>query len=150
MGIPRSKDTDLRRWKSCVELVKNIDMVIHLAARVGGIGFNRNYPATLFYDNAIMGIQLMEAARQENVDKFVAIGTVCSYPKYTPVPFKENNLWVGYPEETNAAYGLAKKMMLVQSQASIKDLVKLIEELTGFNGEIRGDTSKLDGQQRRC
>jgi GDP-L-fucose synthase len=115
--IPRSKDTDLRHWENCIKVVKNIDIVIHLAAKVGGIGFNRTYPATLFYDNAIMGIQLMEAARQEEVDKFVAICTVCAYPKYTPVPFKEENLWGGYPEETNAPYGLAKKMLLVQSQA---------------------------------
>ena len=115
--IPRSKDTDLRHWENCINVVKDIDIVIHLAAKVGGIGFNRTYPATLFYDNAIMGIQLMEAARQEEVDKFVAICTVCAYPKYTPVPFKEENLWGGYPEETNAPYGLAKKMLLVQSQA---------------------------------
>ncbi|MBU4374689.1 MAG: NAD-dependent epimerase/dehydratase family protein, partial [Euryarchaeota archaeon] len=115
--IPRSKDTDLRQWENCVKVVKNMDIVIHLAAKVGGIGFNQNYPATLFYDNAIMGIQMMEAARQENVEKFVAIGTICAYPKFTPVPFKEEELWNGYPEETNAPYGLAKKMMLVQSQA---------------------------------
>ena len=241
--IPRSRDTDLRYWKSCIKAVRNIDIVIHLAARVGGIGFNRNYPATLFYDNAIMGIQLMEAARQENVEKFVAIGTVCAYPKFTSVPFKEDNLWDGYPEETNAPYGLAKKMLLVQSQAyrqqyglnsifllpvnlygpgdnfdlesshvipalirkfteavqnskrevavwgtgkasreflyvedaaeaillaterynkpapvnlgagfeiKIEDLVELIAEITGFEGKIRWDTSKLDGQPRRC
>ena len=241
--IPRSKDTDLRRWENCVEVVKDTDIVIHLAARVGGIGFNRNYPATLFYDNAIMGIQLMEAARQEEVKKFVAIGTVCAYPKFTPVPFKEENLWDGYPEETNAPYGLAKKMLLVQSQAyrqqygfnsifllpvnlygprdnfdlesshvipalirkftwavennkkevevwgtgkasreflyvedvaeaillaterynkpepvnvgagfeiKIKDLVELIAELTGFDGKIEWDTTKPDGQPRRC
>ena len=115
--IPRSKDTDLRDWGSCVEAVRDIDIVIHLAARVGGIGFNREYPATLFYDNAITGIQLMEAAYRENVEKFVAVGTVCAYPKFTPVPFKENDLWNGYPEETNAPYGLAKKMLLVQAQA---------------------------------
>ncbi|RCV66075.1 GDP-L-fucose synthase [Methanophagales archaeon] len=115
--IPRSKDVDLRRWDNCVHVVKDIDMVIHLAARVGGIGFNRAYPATLFYDNAIMGIQMMEVARQEEVAKFVAVGTVCAYPKYTPVPFNEDELWNGYPEETNAPYGLAKKMLLVQSQA---------------------------------
>lgn len=115
--IPRSKDADLRKWESCVDAVKDIDIIIHLAAKVGGIGFNQNFPATLFYDNAIMGIQLMEAARQENVEKFVAIGTICAYPKFTPVPFKEEELWNGYPEETNAPYGLAKKMMLVQSQA---------------------------------
>jgi GDP-L-fucose synthase len=243
MRIPRSKDVDLRRWENCVNAVKDMDMVIHLAARVGGIGFNRAYPATLFYDNAIMGIQLMEAARQEEVAKFVAVGTVCAYPKYTPVPFKEDELWNGYPEETNAPYGLAKKMLLVQSQAyrqqygynsifllpvnlygpgdnfdpesshvipalirkfteavrdnkkevevwgtgkasreflyvedaargivlaaekysgpepvnlgagfeiKIKDLVELIAELTGFKGEIVWDTTKPDGQPRRC
>ena len=241
--IPRSRDTDLRRWENCVGVVKDIDIVVHLAARVGGIGYNQKYPATLFYENAIMGIQMMEAARQENVEKFVAVGTICAYPKFTPVPFKEEDLWNGYPEETNAPYGLAKKMMLVQAQAyrqqygfnsiyllpvnlygprdnfdpesshvipalikkildakesekdhivvwgtgkvtreflyvedaaegiilaterynkpdpvnlgygfeiSIKDLVELILEITGFNGEIRWDTSKPDGQPRRC
>jgi len=241
--IPRSKDTDLRRWENCVEVVKDIDIVIHLAARVGGIGFNRKYPGILFYDNAILGIQLMEAARQEGVEKIVVVGTVCAYPKFTPVPFKEEDLWNGYPEETNAPYGLAKKMLLVQSQAyrqqygfnsifllpvnlygpgdnfdlesshvipalirkftdavennkkevevwgtgevsreflyvedaaegiilatekynkpepinigagfeiKIKDLVELIAELTGFEGEIKWDTSKPDGQPRRC
>jgi GDP-L-fucose synthase len=115
--IPRSKETDLRKWENCVNAVKDIDIVIHLAAKVGGIGFNKKYPATLFYDNTIMGIQLMEAARQERVQKFVAIGTVCAYPKYTPVPFKEEDLWKGYPEETNAPYGIAKKILLVQAQA---------------------------------
>ena len=115
--IPRSRDTDLRRWEDCLKAVKDVDIVIHLAARVGGIGYNQKYPATLFYDNAIMGIQLMEAARQEGVEKFVAVGTICAYPKFTPVPFKEEDLWNGYPEETNAPYGLAKKMLLVQSQA---------------------------------
>jgi len=241
--IPRSKDVDLRRWENCVNAVKDMDMVIHLAARVGGIGFNRTYPATLFYDNAIMGIQMMEVARQEEVAKFVAVGTVCAYPKYTPVPFKEDELWNGYPEETNAPYGLAKKMSLVQSQAyrqqygfnsifllpvnlygpgdnfdpesshvipalirkfteavqknvsevevwgtgkasreflyvedaargillaaeryngpepvnlgagfeiKIVDLVELIAELTEFDGEIVWDTTKPDGQPRRC
>jgi GDP-L-fucose synthase len=219
-----------------------MDIVIHLAAKVGGIGYNQKYPATLFYDNAIMGIQLMEAARLENLEKFVAIGTVCAYPKYTPVPFEEEDLWNGYPEETNAPYGIAKKMLLVQAQAyrkqydfnaiyllpvnlygprdnfhpeyahvipalikkmvdavlegkdevvvwgtgkpsreflyvenaaegillatekyekqnpvnlgtgreiTIKDLVSLISELTGFEGEIMWDTSKPDGQPRR-
>ena len=241
--IPRSRDIDLRRWDNCVEVVKDIDVVIHLAARVGGIGYNQKYPATLFYDNAIMGIQMMEAARQEGIEKFVAVGTICAYPKFTPVPFKEEDLWNGYPEETNAPYGLAKKMMLVQSQAyrqqygfnaiyllpvnlygprdnfdlesshvipalikkifdakksgedyivvwgtgkatreflyvedaaegvilaterynksepvnlgsgfeiSIKELVELIAELAGFDGELRWDTSKPDGQPRRC
>ena len=241
--IPRSSIMDLRRWENCVEAVKDVDVVIHLAARVGGIGFNRKYPATLFYDNAIMGIQLMEAARQEGVQKFVAIGTVCAYPKYTPVPFREEDLWNGYPEETNAPYGIAKKILLVQAQAYreqygfnaifllpvnlygpkdnfdlershvipalikkmvdakfegknevvvwgagkasreflyvedaaegillatekydkpdpvnlgsgkeiiIKELVNLITELTGYEGNIVWDTSKPDGQPRRC
>lgn len=117
IDIPRSNEHDLRLWDECVNVVKNKDVIIHLAARVGGIGFNRENPATLFYDNAIMGIQLMEAARQQGVAKFIAVGTVCAYPKFTPVPFSENDLWSGYPEETNAPYGLAKKMLLVQSQA---------------------------------
>jgi len=115
--VPRSRDSDLRVWENCRRVVEGKDLVIHLAAKVGGIGFNREHPAELFYDNALMGIQLMEAARQAGVGKFVAVGTICAYPKFTPVPFKEEDLWNGYPEETNAPYGLAKKMMLVQSQA---------------------------------
>ena len=241
--IPRSRDMDLRKWENCVKAVKDMDIVIHLAAKVGGIGYNMKYPASLFYDNAIMGIQLMEAARQEGVEKFVAVGTICAYPKFTPVPFKEEDLWNGYPEETNAPYGLAKKMLLVQAQAyrqqygfnaiyllpvnlygprdnfdpeqshvipalikkmfdaklegkkevvvwgtgkatreflyvedaaegiilatekynkpepvnlgsgfeiSIKELAELIAELVGFDGEIKWDTTKPDGQPRRC
>ena len=221
----------------------NADIVIHLAAVVGGIGANRENPATFFYDNLIMGIQLMEQARLNNIKKFVAIGTICAYPKFTPVPFKEEDLWNGYPEETNAPYGLAKKMSLVQSQAyrqqygfnsifllpvnlygpgdnfdpksshvipalikkfyeakvkgydevvvwgtgiatreflyvedcaeaivlatekydkpdpvnigagfeiSIKDLANKIKEIIGFEGKIVWDTSKPDGQPRRC
>lgn len=115
--IPRSADFDLRQWENCEKVVKGRDIVIHLAAKVGGIGYNQEKPGELFYDNAMMGIQLMEAARQASVEKFVAIGTICAYPKFTPVPFKEDDLWSGYPEETNAPYGLAKKMMLVQAQA---------------------------------
>jgi GDP-L-fucose synthase len=241
--IPRSKVTDLRKWESCVEAVKGKDIVIHLAANVGGIGYNRKYPGSLFYDNAIMGVQLLEAARLESVEKCVILGTVCAYPKFTPVPFHEEDLWNGYPEETNAPYGLAKKMLLVQSQAyrqqynfnsiyllpvnlygpgdkfdledshvipaliikyltavkngektvdawgtgkasreflyvedaaraivlaterynksdpvnigagreiSIKELTEIIADLTGFKGEIQWDTSKPDGQPRRC
>jgi len=243
LDIPRSRDLDLRIWENCVKAVKGKDIVIHLAAKVGGIGFNQNYPGELFYDNAIMGIQLIEAARQEGVEKCVILGTVCAYPKFTPVPFSEDEIWNGYPEETNAPYGLAKKMLLVQSQAyrqqygfnsiyllpvnlygpgdnfnpdsshvipalikkfvdairekkssvdiwgtgaasreflyvddaaraivlaterynksepvnlgagkeiSIKDLVTIIREQTGFIGEIHWDTSKPDGQPRRC
>ena len=243
LHIPRSKDLDLRRWENCVKAVKGRDIVIHLAAKVGGIGFNQNYPGELFYDNAIMGIQLIEAARQEGVEKCVILGTVCAYPKFTPVPFSEDELWNGYPEETNAPYGIAKKALLVQAQAyrqqygfnaiyllpvnlfgprdnfnpesshvipalikkfveavrekkssvdvwgtgsasreflyvedaaraivlaterynkpdpvnlgagkeiSIRDLVTLIKEQTGFTGEIHWDTTKPDGQPRRC
>ena len=241
--IPRSRDLDLRKWENCVKAVKDRDIVIHLAAKVGGIGFNQKYPAELFYDNAMMGIQMIEAARQEGVEKCVILGTVCAYPKFTPVPFNEKDLWNGYPEETNAPYGLAKKMLLVQAQAyrrqygfnaiyllpvnlygprdnfdpesshvipalikkfveavqekrsvvevwgtgsasreflyvedaaravvlaaerynkpdpvnigagreiSIKDLVGIIQKYTGFTGEIHWDTSKPDGQPRRC
>jgi GDP-L-fucose synthase len=115
--VPRSKEIDLIKWENCVRAVADMDIVIHLAGKVGGIGFNKKYPATLFYDNAIMGIQVMEAARQEGVQKFVAVGTVCAYPKFTPVPFKEEDLWNGYPEETNAPYGIAKRFLLVQAQA---------------------------------
>jgi GDP-L-fucose synthase len=115
--IPRSKDFDLRKLEDCKKILENIDIVIHLAAKVGGIGFNREHPGQLYYDNLIMGAQLMEEARKKGVEKFVAIGTICAYPKHTPTPFKEKDLWIGYPEETNAPYGLAKKMMLVQSQA---------------------------------
>lgn len=117
IAIPRSKDFDLRKMEDCNNAVKGKDIVIHLAANVGGIGYNRERPGELFYDNAMMGIQMIEASRQAGVEKFVSIGTICAYPKFTPVPFKEENLWDGYPEETNAPYGLAKKMMLVQAQA---------------------------------
>ena len=117
LTIPRSREIDLRKWENCVNVVRDADIVIRLAAKVGGIGYNQDYPARLFYDNAIMGIQLIEAARQADVEKCIVAGTICAYPKFTPVPFKEENLWNGYPEETNAPYGLAKKMLLVQSQA---------------------------------
>jgi len=117
LRIPLVEKSDLRKLEECVKAVKDVDVVIHLAAKVGGIGLNQEVPGTLFYDNAIMGIQLMEAARLAGVDKFVALGTICAYPKFTPVPFKEEALWNGYPEETNAPYGLAKKMLLVQAQA---------------------------------
>lgn len=115
--VPRSKEYDLREKNVCAQVVKGADIVIHLAANVGGIGYNLEFPGTLFYDNLLMGVHLMEEARRAGVKKFVAIGTICAYPKYTPVPFKEEDLWNGYPEETNAPYGLAKKMMLVQSTA---------------------------------
>jgi len=117
--IPTIEEYDLVDPNSIDKMlnVSNPDIIIHLAAHVGGIGANREHPAEFFYDNLMMGVQLMHKAWQKGVEKFVAIGTVCAYPKFTPVPFKEDDLWIGYPEETNAPYGLAKKMLLVQSQA---------------------------------
>ncbi len=113
---PWSDTCDLRSAAHCRIAAKHMDVIIHLAGNVGGIGYNQKNPARLFYDNLMMGVQLMEAARERKVGKFVAIGTVCAYPKHTPTPFKEDALWDGYPEETNAPYGLAKKMLLVQAQ----------------------------------
>jgi len=242
--IPTINKYDLRNLQDIQRMYSDFkaEVVIHLAAIVGGIGANRENPGKFFYDNAIMGIQLLEEARKNKIEKFVSIGTICAYPKYTPVPFKEDDLWNGYPEETNAPYGLAKKMLLVQGQAyrqqydfnsifllpvnlygpgdnfnpssshvipalikkcvdasirgdatitvwgtgnatreffyvedaakaiilatqkyngplpinigagfeiSIKDLVVLIADLTGFNGKIIWDSSKPDGQPRR-
>src|SRR5712691_8827865 len=117
--VPRSKDYDLRRSEDIRRALTDAapDIILHLAARVGGIGANRAHPAEYFYDNLMMGVQLLHEAWRAGVGKFVAIGTVCAYPKYTPVPFHEDHLWDGYPEENNAPYGLAKKMLLVQSQA---------------------------------
>lgn len=241
--IPRSGEQDLRKPEVVAALVKEVDLVIHLAARVGGIGYNMRFPGDLFYDNLLMGVQLLHEAMRAGVKKFVALGTICAYPKFTPVPFREENLWDGYPEETNAPYGLAKKMMLVQSEAyrkqygfnsifllpvnlygpgdnfdldsshvipalirkceeaialgrdfievwgdggasreflyvddcaeailaatekydssdpvnlgsgreiTIKNLVGLIVKLTGFKGEVHWDTTKPNGQPRRC
>jgi len=243
--VPTIEEYDLVQMEAVKKAYKDVkpDIVIHLAAVVGGIGANRENPGKYFYDNLMMGVQLMEIARQEAIEKFVALGTICCYPKFSPVPFKEESLWDGYPEETNAPYGLAKKMLLVQSQAyrqqygfnsiflmpvnlygpgdnfdpktshvvpalikkcldavkqeeneiavwgtgkptrefiyvedaaegiilatekydkpepvnlgagfeiSIKDLVDLIVKFTGFKGKVIWDTSKPDGQPRRC
>lgn len=241
--VPRNKDYNLVEMKAVQRVYQDAkpDIVIHLAAVVGGIGANRANPGRFFYDNLMMGVQMMEQGRQLGIEKFVALGTICCYPKFTPVPFKEEYLWNGYPEETNAPYGLAKKMLLVQSQAyrqqygfnsiflmpvniygpgdnfdpesshvipalikkfidaqpqpsitvwgtgkptreflyvedaaegilsatekynksdpvnlgagfeiSIKDLAELIVKLTGFKGKIVWDTTKPDGQPRRC
>jgi len=242
--VSRSENYDLVQMKAVKKLYKDAkpDIVIHLAAKVGGIGANLQNPGKFFYDNLMMGVQMMEIGRQIGIEKFVAVGTICCYPKFTPVPFKEEDLWDGYPEETNAPYGLAKKMLLVQAQAyrqqygfnaiyllpvnlygprdnfdletshvipaiirkcveaiknkrdeiviwgtgkptreflyvedcaeaivlaterynkpepvnlgagfeiSIKELVELIAEFTGFKGKIIWDTSKPDGQPRR-
>lgn len=243
--VPRSKEYDLITEDGIKRMFSDLrpDVIIHLAAVVGGIGANMENPGKFLYDNLMMGTQLIEQSRVHGLEKFVAIGTICAYPKFTPVPFKEEDIWIGYPEETNAPYGLAKKMMLVQSQAyrdqydfnsvyllpvnlygprdnfdlqsshvipalirkcldaidqskdeivcwgtgvatrefiyvedaaegiikamehyngsdpvnigsgfeiSIKDLVELIAELTGFQGSIVWDSSKPDGQPRRC
>jgi len=243
--IPNIEDYDLTQLTSIQKMLDDAkpDVIIHLAAQVGGIGANREHPGEFFYNNLMMGVQLMHESWKRSIEKFVAIGTICAYPKFTPVPFKEADLWNGYPEETNAPYGLAKKMLLVQSQAyrqqygynsifllpvnlygpgdnfnpasshvipalirkcvqavdegqneievwgdgsptreflyvedaaegillatekyndsepvnlgsgfeiSIKDLVHLIADLTGYQGSFRWDTSKPNGQPRRC
>jgi len=154
--VPRSKDYDLRDINAIRQLLHDtsrpavssrrsaVDIIIHLAARVGGIGANRAHPAEFFYDNLMMGVPLLHEAWKAGVDKFVALGTVCAYPKFTPVPFREEDLWDGYPEETNAPYGIAKKMLLVQSQT--------YREQYGFNSIFLlmvnlygpGDTFDLD------
>lgn len=115
--IPKFPKYDLRIFEDCLKVAKKGDIVIHLAANVGGIGYNREFPGTLFEDNILMGTLMMKAARESGVKKYLALGTICAYPKFTPVPFKEKDLWNGYPEETNAPYGLAKKMQLVQAQS---------------------------------
>jgi GDP-L-fucose synthase len=124
--MPRAHECDLRVLANCQRAVDQQDIVIHLAAHVGGIGLNQVKPAELFYDNLMMGTQLIHAAYQAGVEKFVCVGTICAYPKFTPVPFKEGDLWNGYPEETNAPYGIAKKALLVQLQA--------YRQQYGFNG----------------
>ncbi len=124
--IPRSRENDLRSMEVCQRISQQQDIIIHLAAHVGGIGLNQAKPAELFYDNLMMGTQLIHAAYQAGVEKFVCVGTICAYPKFTPVPFKEDDLWNGYPEETNAPYGIAKKALLVQLQS--------YRQQYGFNG----------------
>jgi GDP-L-fucose synthase len=243
--VPKIEEYDLVKLDDIIRMYEDMrpDIVIHLAAVVGGIGANREHPGEFFYKNLMMGVQLIEQGRLRNIEKLVAIGTVCAYPKFTPVPFKEEDIWNGYPEETNAPYGLAKKMLLVQSQSyraeygfnsifllpvnlygprdnfdpasshvipalikkcvdatksgadhidcwgtgkasrefiyaadaaegillatehydgaeavnigagfeiTIKELAEKIAEITGFGGEIRWDSSKPDGQPRRC
>ncbi|MCL1471422.1 GDP-L-fucose synthase family protein [Argonema antarcticum] len=124
--VVRSREYDLRSMEACQKVVQNQDVIVHLAAHVGGIGLNREKPGELFYDNLMMGVQLIHAAYQAGVEKFVCVGTICAYPKFTPVPFKEDDLWNGYPEETNAPYGVAKKALLVQLQS--------YRQQYGFNG----------------
>jgi len=126
IAITRSRDCDLRVMDNCKRAAQEQDIIIHLAAHVGGIGLNREKPGELFYDNLMMGAQLIHAAYEAGVEKFVCVGTICAYPKFTPVPFKEDDIWDGYPEETNAPYGIAKKALLVQLQA--------YRQQYGFNG----------------
>jgi GDP-L-fucose synthase len=146
--IPRSKECDLRLKENCSMITKNADIVFHIAAKVGGIGLNQKKPGELFYDNLIMGTNLMEEARKNNVEKFVALGTICSYPKFTPLPFSEDSIWDGYPEETNAPYGLAKKMLLVQSQAyqqqyKFNSILVFPTNLYGPRDNFNDDTSHV-------
>lgn len=143
--IAQHKQFDLREYKDCMMVCRGVDLVIHLAANVGGIGYNLQKPAELFDDNILMGVNMMRAAYLAGVKKFVALGTICCYPKFTPVPFKEDDLWNGYPEETNASYGLAKKMQLVQAKAYQKQY--------GFNAifllpvNLYGPGDKFDPKQ---
>ena len=135
---PSSKELDLRDNSNCKKAVLDVDIVFHLAAHVGGIGLNKERPGDLFYDNLMMGTQLLHEAKNAAVQKFIALGTVCSYPKFSQIPFLESSIWDGYPEETNAPYGLAKKMMLVQSQAyreqyNFKSIVVIPTNLYGPN-----------------
>lgn len=115
--IPRSETCDLRKVENCAKITKDVDIVFHAAGNVGGIGYNKEHPASVFFDNIMMDTLIMEESRKNGVKKFIAIGTVCSYPKFAAIPFSEEQIWDGYPEETNASYGLSKKMMIVQSQA---------------------------------
>lgn len=115
--VPSSKEFDLRKYEDCLAAFKNADIIISLAANVGGIGYNQKHPAELFDDNILISINSLRAARETKIKKFVAIGTICEYPKLAPIPFRESDLWNGYPEETNAPYGMAKKMLLVQTKA---------------------------------
>ena len=136
--IPSSKEYDLRENENCRKVVRDIDIVFNIAAHVGGIGLNRDKPGELFYDNLMMGTQLLHEAKNASVEKFIALGTVCSYPKFSQIPFTETAIWDGYPEETNAPYGLAKKMLLVQSQAyrqqyNFKSVVVIPTNLYGPN-----------------
>jgi GDP-L-fucose synthase len=140
--IPDSKKCDLRHVDNCTSILQEIDIVFHLAAKVGGIGLNQSKPGELFYDNLMMGVNLMEEARKNKIEKFISLGTICSYPKFTPIPFKEDSIWDGYPEETNAPYGLAKKMLLVQSQAYKQQYN--FESITVFPTNLFGQNDNFD------
>ena len=117
---PSSNELDLRIKSNCQKVVKDIDVIFHLAGNSGGIVYMEKNPASIFYDNIMMGIQLLHEAKNSNVEKFITLGTVCSYPKFTPIPFSENEIWNGFPDESNAPYGISKKIMLVQSDAYLR------------------------------
>ncbi len=143
--IPRRSECDLREAKSCIKITRRAQVVFHAAGLVGGIGFNQAYPGTLFYDNIKMGINLIESCRINMVGKLINIGTICSYPKHTPVPFSEDYLWDGYPEETNAPYGIAKKALIVQAQAYRKQYGMNIINLLPVN--LYGPGDHLDPEK---
>jgi len=146
--IPRSNSCDLRIDRNCAKITKDADIVFHAAGKVGGIGYNKDHPASVFFDNIMMDTLMMEESRKNGIEKFIAIGTVCSYPKFTPVPFSEEQIWNGYPEETNASYGLSKKMMLVQSDAyrqeyNFKSIVLVQTNLYGPEDNFDPNTSHV-------
>lgn len=145
---PTSNELDLRNFENCKKAVQNVDVVFHLAGKGGGIGVMREKPAEIFFDNIMMGTQLMHQAKEAGVEKFIGLGTVCSYPKFSPIPFSEESLWNGYPEETNAAYGIAKKMMLVQAEAyrqqyGFKSIVLFPTNIYGPNDDFNPSTSHV-------
>jgi GDP-L-fucose synthase len=146
--VPDSKNCDLRIKENCVEVVKDIDVVFHIAGVTGGIGFTKKHPGSVFYDNLMMGTNIMEESRKANVEKFISTGTVCSYPKFSPIPFNEVDIWNGYPEETNASYGLSKKMQIVQSQAyreeyGFNSVVLVVTNLYGSGDNFDLNTSHV-------
>lgn len=146
--IPRSDSCDLRIVENCAKITKDVDIVFHAAGNVGGIGYNKEHPASVFFDNIMMDTLMMEESRKNGVEKFIAIGTVCSYPKFAPVPFLEEQIWNGYPEETNASYGLSKKMMIVQSDAykqeyNFKSIILVQTNLYGPEDNFDPNTSHV-------
>ena len=146
--IPRSSSCDLRVAENCAEITKNVDIVFHVAGNVGGIGYNKEHPGSVFFDNIMMDTLMMEESRKNKVKKFIAIGTVCSYPKFAAVPFLEEEIWNGYPEETNASYGLSKKMMIVQADAyqqeyNFKSIILVQTNLYGPDDNFNPNTSHV-------
>ncbi len=146
--IPRSETCDLRKVENCAKITKDVDIVFHAAGNVGGIGYNKEHPASVFFDNIMMDTLVMEESRKNGVKKFIAIGTVCSYPKFAAIPFLEEQIWDGYPEETNASYGLSKKMMIVQSEAyqqeyNFKSIVLVQTNLYGPEDNLNPNSSHV-------